>query len=89
MLVKLVFDDPNRVGRITGTLYAIGSIGNVLGTLISTYVMLLFWELNTNMIGMGVILGLTALAHFGVTIISAVREDGLLQAKPAAEGASA
>jgi MFS family permease len=64
MLVKLVFDLPERIGRITGTLYAIGSVGNVLGTLTAVYVLLWLFSLNANMIGMGVILCLTALLHF-------------------------
>ncbi|MFW5845097.1 MAG: fused MFS/spermidine synthase [Planctomycetota bacterium] len=78
MLVKLVFDDPSRVGRITGTLYAIGSVGNVLGILVSTYLMLRFFQLNSNMLGMGLTLGLTALAHFAIRITSAAREDGIV-----------
>ncbi|NRA37062.1 MAG: fused MFS/spermidine synthase [Planctomycetes bacterium] len=63
MLVKLVFTTAAKVGRTTGTLYAIGSFGNVLGVLISTYVMLTNATLNSNMLGMGVILCLTGLAH--------------------------
>lgn len=68
MLVKLVFDLPERVGRVTGTLYAIGSVGNVLGTLISTYFMLRYIDLNTNMLGMGVVLCVTGLVHFLIPI---------------------
>ncbi len=63
MLVKLVFTTAAKVGRTTGTLYAIGSFGNVLGILFTTYVLLTAFSLNGNMIGLGVILCLTGLAH--------------------------
>lgn len=63
MLVKLVFTDAEKVGSTTGLLYAVGSIGNVLGILVSTYVMLWLFPLNSSMLGMGVVLCLTGIAH--------------------------
>lgn len=63
MLVKLVFTTAAKVGRTTGTLYAIGSFGNVIGILFTTYVLLTSFTLNGNMLGMGVILCLTGLGH--------------------------
>jgi predicted membrane-bound spermidine synthase len=62
-LVRLVFVSADRVGRTTGTLYAIGSIGNVLGVLVSDYVLLARVDLNTNLYAMGVVLGALGLAH--------------------------
>ena len=63
MLVKLVFKTASKVGRTTGNLYAIGSFGNVLGILCTTYILLKAFSINGNMIGMGVVLCLTGLAH--------------------------
>ncbi len=70
MLVKLVFTDAERIGRTTGTLYAIGSIGNVFGILVTTYVLIHLFELNTSMLGMGIILCLTGIAHIAKNIPS-------------------
>ncbi|MEK7414441.1 MAG: fused MFS/spermidine synthase [Planctomycetota bacterium] len=66
VLVKLAFVSADRVGRTTGTLYAIGSIGNVLGILITDYVLLEFVPLNITMIGMGALLAVLALIHLAV-----------------------
>lgn len=63
ILVKLVFTSAERVGTTTGTLYAIGSIGNVLGILVTDYVLLANVTLNTNIIAMGVILCFLGVAH--------------------------
>ena len=63
ILVKLVFVGAEHVGRTTGTLYAIGSFGNVLGILISNYVLLQHVDLNHNILVMGIILGLLGIAH--------------------------
>jgi len=63
ILVKLVFVDANRVGRTTGTLYAVGSFGNVIGILISNYVLLEKADLNHSIWAMGVVLGVLGLAH--------------------------
>lgn len=63
LLVKLVFVSAERVGRTTGTLYAIGSIGNVLGILVSDYVLMKYFELNHNIYAMGILLGILGLAH--------------------------
>jgi MFS family permease len=68
MLVKLVFTDAEKVGSTTGLLYAVGSVGNVLGILVSTYVMLWYLPLNTSMLGMGVVLCLTGIAHLAKTV---------------------
>jgi MFS family permease len=63
MLVKLAFVSAERVGRTTGTLYAIGSIGNVLGILVTDYILLEYVPLNATLIAMGVALGLLGLVH--------------------------
>lgn len=63
MLVKLVFVNAEHVGRTTGTLYAIGSIGNVLGILVSNYLFLPLFPLNPTFIGLGVVLLAVGLAH--------------------------
>ena len=77
MLVKLVFTTAAKVGRTTGTLYAIGSFGNVLGILVTTYMLLTLFSLNGNMIGLGVILCLTGLAHIFVRTEAKRRPDSL------------
>ncbi len=63
ILVKLVFTSAERVGTTTGTLYAIGSFGNVLGILVSDYVLLAHVSLNTNIIAMGAVLCVLGVAH--------------------------
>ncbi len=63
ILVKLVFVNAERVGRTTGTLYAVGSVGNVLGVLISDYVLMARVDLRTNLYAMGLVLGVLGLAH--------------------------
>ena len=68
MLVKLVFVDADKVGTTTGTLYAVGSVGNVLGILVATYVLLAFFPLNASMIGMGIVLCLLGVAHLMIPI---------------------
>ena len=79
VLVKLAFISAERVGRTTGTLYAVGSIGNVLGVLVTNYVLLEYVALNTTMLVMGVILAVLGLAHLA-------RRTG---AAPAPAGAAA
>lgn len=66
VLVKLAFVSAERVGRTTGTLYAVGSIGNVLGVLVTNYVLLEYVALNTTMIVMGVILAVLGLTHLAI-----------------------
>jgi len=63
VLVKLAFVSAERVGRTTGTLYAIGSVGNVLGILVTDYVLLEHVPLNANLLWMGCILVVTGLLH--------------------------
>lgn len=66
VLVKLAFVSAERVGRTTGTLYAIGSIGNVLGILVTDYILLEYVPLNATLIGMGGILSVLGLVHLAV-----------------------
>jgi hypothetical protein len=66
VLVKLAFISAERVGRTTGTLYAIGSVGNVLGILVTDYVLLEYVPLNTTLIVMGIILATLGLAHLAI-----------------------
>lgn len=68
MLVKLVFISGAKVGTTTGTLYAIGSFGNVLGILVTDYVLLVTFNLNNNIYGMGVVLVLVGIAHLAIPI---------------------
>jgi MFS family permease len=63
MLVRLVFVSAERVGRTTGTLYAVGSIGNVLGVLVSDYALMKWFDNNTNIWVMGVVLIAVGVAH--------------------------
>jgi hypothetical protein len=63
MLVRLVFVDAERVGRTTGTLYAVGSVGNVLGILVANYVFLPLFPLNPTFIGLGTVLLVVGLGH--------------------------
>jgi hypothetical protein len=63
MLVKLVFVSAERVGRTTGTLYAVGSIGNVVGILVANYIFLPFFPLNPTFITLGAVLMALGLAH--------------------------
>ncbi|MFO0760175.1 MAG: fused MFS/spermidine synthase [Byssovorax sp.] len=81
-LVRLVFVSAERVGRTTGTLYAVGSIGNVLGVLVSDYVLLQRFNLNTNLYVMGLVLGVLGILHLLVPVSATVKVPG---ASPAAE----
>jgi predicted membrane-bound spermidine synthase len=66
ILVKLVFISAERVGRTTGTLYAVGSFGNVLGILISDYVLLEHVDLNHNIWTQGIVLAVLGIIHLVV-----------------------
>ena len=68
ILVKLVFTNAEHVGRTTGTLYAIGSFGNVIGILVSDYVLLSLFTLNTNIYAMGIVLVVLGIAHLAWVI---------------------
>ncbi|TVR44447.1 MAG: hypothetical protein EA402_07160 [Planctomycetota bacterium] len=68
MLVKLVFVGAERVGRSTGTLYAVGSFGNVMGILATDYILLVSFDLNPNIQGMGIVMGLLGIAHLLIPI---------------------
>ena len=63
ILVKLVFVNAEHVGRTTGTLYAVGSVGNVLGILVSDFVLMEHVDLRTNLYVMGLVLGALGVAH--------------------------
>jgi predicted membrane-bound spermidine synthase len=63
ILVKLVFVGAEKVGTTTGTLYAIGSVGNVLGILVSDYILLAYVSLNNNILWMGVVLCALGFIH--------------------------
>jgi len=71
ILVKLVFTNAAHVGRTTGTLYAIGSLGNVMGILVADYLLLVYFSLNANILAMGVILGALGLAHLAIRLPAA------------------
>lgn len=71
MLVKLVFTSATHVGRTTGTLYAIGSLGNVLGILVTDYLLLEEFELSTNLLAMGLVLVVLGAIHLFVRVQAA------------------
>ncbi|HEX3132159.1 MAG TPA: fused MFS/spermidine synthase [Planctomycetota bacterium] len=68
ILVKLVFTGADKVGSTTGTLYAIGSIGNVLGILVSDYLLLAYVSLNTTILVMGAVLCVLGILHLAKPI---------------------
>jgi len=68
ILVKLVFVSADRVGRTTGTHYAIGSSGNVLGILVSNFVLLEIADPSGSLLGQGVLLGVLGTAHLAIRI---------------------
>lgn len=68
ILVKLAFINAEQVGSTTGTLYAVGSIGNVLGILVTDYVLLEHLPLNINLLWMGCILAVTGLLHLALRL---------------------
>ena len=88
ILVKLVFVGADRVGRTTGTLYAIGSFGNVVGILVSNYVLLQHVDLHHNIWAMGIVLGVLGTAHLFVRM-QAKGQDAPEAAPIAAAGARA
>ncbi|HYE04610.1 MAG TPA: fused MFS/spermidine synthase [Planctomycetota bacterium] len=63
LLVRLVFVSAARVGTTTGTLYAVGSVGNVLGILVSDYVLMKHFDNNTSIWAMGLVLIALGVAH--------------------------
>ncbi len=63
LLVTLAVSDLARVGRTTGLLYAISCVGNVMGVLVADYALLICFTLNANLLGLGLCLGVTGLAH--------------------------
>lgn len=86
MLVKLVFTSAERVGRTTGTLYAIGSVGNVLGVLVANYLLLPYLDLNATLLGMGAILLVLGAIHLAVRVQATLGQP--TEAAPAPAGAA-
>ncbi|MBA3936939.1 MAG: fused MFS/spermidine synthase [Planctomycetes bacterium] len=84
ILVKLVFTGADKVGSTTGMLYAVGSIGNVLGILVADYVLLKYVGLNANIFSMGVILGVLGVAHLLITIAATSPAAAAASQAPAA-----
>lgn len=77
MLIRLSLVDVRRVGRVAGTLYAVGSVGNVLGILVCDYVLLVLVRDSHNLIAMGAALSTMGLLHAFLVIpvpLSARRE---------------
>lgn len=68
ILVKLAFISAERVGTTTGTLYAVGSVGNVLGILVTDYVLLEHVPLNANLLWMGCVLAVTGVLHLALRL---------------------
>ncbi|MBA2481207.1 MAG: fused MFS/spermidine synthase [Planctomycetes bacterium] len=82
MLVKLVFTNAEHVGRTTGTLYAIGSLGNVLGILVTDYLLLEHLELTTNLLVMGTALGALGIFHLFKRIEATIAPSEAPVSKP-------
>ncbi len=74
VLVKLAFVEAGRVGRTTGTLYAVGSFGNVMGVLATDYLFLATFDLNHTILGMGVVLGLVGLTHIVIAMPASLEQ---------------
>jgi predicted membrane-bound spermidine synthase len=75
MLVKLVFTQASHVGRTTGTLYAIGSLGNVIGILATDYVLLVHFQQTSILLGMGIALGVLGLIHLFLRVGSPLHAE--------------
>ena len=88
ILVKLVFVSAERVGTTTGTLYAVGSFGNVLGILVSNYVLLQYVDINHTIYAEGIVLGLLGVAHL-LRKIDATGHLVATEVPPAARGSAA
>ena len=88
MLVKLVFAGADRVGRSTGTLYAIGSFGNVMGILVTDYVLLVNFDLRDNIFAMGIVMAIVGILHLLIPIAGTSEKPADLPA-PNAEGSAA
>ena len=63
MLIRLTLADVSCVGRVTGTFYALNSLGNVAGVLLSAYALLAWFTLDANMKVMGACLSALGLSH--------------------------
>ncbi len=77
ILVKLVFTGADKVGSTTGTLYAIGSVGNVLGILVSDYVLLAYFKINSTILVMGGVLCVLGILH----LVSKIHATGHITEK--------
>jgi predicted membrane-bound spermidine synthase len=66
MLIRLLFTEGAQVARTTGTLYAISSIGNILGILVTNYFFLEAFPLNGTTLGLGASLAILGLIHIFV-----------------------
>lgn len=86
MLVKLVFMGAERVGRSTGTLYAVGSFGNVMGILVSDFVLLVHFDLNHSIIGMGIAMGVMGTLHLLIPVAGTSERIAVVGAAPGAVG---
>ena len=71
MLVKMLHSAGRKVGKATGTLIFVSNIGSVAGILVADYIMLVSFSLNTNVIGMGIILGGVGVCHLARPVIVA------------------
>ncbi|MFL2840612.1 MAG: fused MFS/spermidine synthase [Pseudohongiellaceae bacterium] len=57
--VRLLVSDSNRSGHVAGTLYFISTLGSALGTLATSFYLVLWFEVNQILITMGLILFLS------------------------------
>lgn len=67
LLVRLAFTQADRLGRMTGAFYALGTVGNVLGVLVTDYWLLVSFSLPQNLLIMGVMLGVLGCLHLAGT----------------------
>ena len=54
--IKLTVKDLDTVGKISGSLYSISTMGSVVGTLVTTFIFTLFFSINTSLYILAVLL---------------------------------
>ncbi len=82
VLVKLVFVSAERVGRTTGMLYAVGSVGNVFGILVTDYILLEHVRINSNLLWMGGLLCVTGLLHLAIRMQASAEQQPAVPVAP-------
>jgi hypothetical protein len=90
LLVRLAWVSADRTGRTVGVMYAVGSLGNVAGILVTDYWLLTTWTVGQIVVIMGVALAITGCVHMlwqlrvhGVHASNGAIEPGTSAAPPA------